>query len=77
MLFSIVVGGDLFGLVGMVIGVPLFATLFGLLHEVVVYLLDRRGIDAEGNHRDAVPPEEPAACEAEASDEDREPATIS
>ena len=76
-LFSIVVGGDLFGLVGMVIGVPLFATLFGLLHEIVVYLLDRRGIDAEGNHRDAVPPEEPAACEAEASDEDREPATIS
>lgn len=76
-LFSIVVGGDLFGLVGMLIGVPLFATLFGLLHEIVVYLLDRRGIDAEGNHRDAVPPEEPAACEAEASDEGREPATIS
>ena len=76
-LFSIVVGGDLFGLVGMVVGVPLFATLYGLLHEIVVYLLDRRGIDAEGNHRDAVPPAEPAACEAEAPDEDREPATIS
>ena len=52
-LFSIVVGGDLFGLVGMVVGVPLFATLYGLMHEVVVFLLDRRGIDAEGNHLDA------------------------
>ncbi len=48
-LFSIVVGGDLFGLVGMVVGVPLFATLFGLLQEIVHFLLDRRGIDAEGN----------------------------
>lgn len=57
-LFSIVVGGDLFGLVGMVVGVPLFATLYGLLHEVVVFLLDRRGIDAEGNHLDAAAPAE-------------------
>ena len=30
-LFSIVVGGDLFGLVGMVVGVPLFATFYGTL----------------------------------------------
>ena len=57
-LFSIVVGGDHFGLVGMVVGVPLFATLYGLLHEVVVFLLDRRGIDAEGNHLDAAAPAE-------------------
>lgn len=64
-LFSIVVGGDLFGLVGMVVGVPLFATLYGLLHEVVVYFLDRRGIDAEGNHRDAAPAETVAAAESE------------
>ena len=54
-LFSIVVGGDLFGLVGMVVGVPLFATIYGLLHELVVYLLDRRGIDAEGNPRQTEP----------------------
>lgn len=60
-LFSIVVGGDLFGLVGMVVGVPLFATLYGLLHEVVVFLLDRRGIDAEGNHLDAAAPAEQTA----------------
>lgn len=47
-LFSIVVGGDLFGIVGMVVGVPVFATLYGLAQEFVHYLLDRRGIDSEG-----------------------------
>lgn len=66
-LFSIVVGGDLFGLVGMVVGVPLFATLYGLLHEIVVYLLDRRGIDAEGNHRTAAPPAEEESQREEAT----------
>ena len=49
-LFSIVVGGDLFGLVGMVVGVPVFATLYGLAQEFVHYTLDKRGLDAEGNH---------------------------
>ena len=50
-LFSIVVGGDLFGIVGMVVGVPVFATLYGLAQEFVHYTLDKRGIDAEGNPR--------------------------
>ena len=49
-LFSIVVGGDLFGLVGMVVGVPLFATFYGLAQEFVHYTLDKRGLDSEGNH---------------------------
>ena len=49
-LFSIVVGGDLFGLVGMVVGVPLFATFYGLAQEFVHYMLDKRGLDSEGNH---------------------------
>ena len=48
-LFSIIVGGDLFGLVGMVIGVPVFATLYGLMQELVHVLLACRGIDSEGN----------------------------
>ena len=48
-LFSIVVGGDLFGIVGMVVGVPVFATLYGLAQEFVHYALDKRGIDSEGN----------------------------
>ena len=51
-LFSIVVGGDLFGIVGMVVGVPVFATLYGLAQEFVHYTLDKRGIDAEGNPRE-------------------------
>lgn len=47
-LFSIVLGGDLLGIVGMVVGVPVFATLYGLGQEVVHWMLRRRGIDAEG-----------------------------
>ena len=54
-LFSIVVGGDLFGIVGMVVGVPVFATLYGLAQEFVHYLLDRRGIDSEGRPVETVP----------------------
>lgn len=48
-LFSIVLGGDLFGLVGMVLGVPVFATCYGLLQELVHFLLNLRSIDSEGN----------------------------
>ena len=48
-LFSIVVGGALFGIVGMVVGVPVFATLYGLAQEFVHYALDKRGIDSDGN----------------------------
>lgn len=47
-LFSIILGGDLLGVVGMVIGVPVFATLYGLAQEFIHFLLQRRGIDAEG-----------------------------
>ena len=48
-LFSIVVCGDLFGLVGMVIGVPLFATIMGLVKEFAQWCLQYRGIDKQGN----------------------------
>ena len=47
-LFSIVLGGDLFGVVGMVLGVPTFATIYGVMREIVNWCLKRRGIDAEG-----------------------------
>ena len=49
-LFSIVLGGDLLGIVGMVIGVPVFATLYGLGQEIVHWMLERRGINAEGEN---------------------------
>lgn len=43
-LFAIVVGGDLFGLAGMVLGVPVFATLYTLAGELVRRkLAQRRG----------------------------------
>lgn len=57
-LFSIVVGGDLFGIVGMVVGVPVFATLYGLAQEFVHYLLDRRGIDSDGKPVETVSDED-------------------
>ena len=47
-LFAVVLGANLFGVVGMVLGVPVFATLCGLVHEFIAWCLDRRGIDEEG-----------------------------
>ena len=60
-LFAIVLGGDLWGVVGMVLGVPVFATLYALLREFVQWCLDRRGIDADGNPAQTSPqqPAEP------------------
>ena len=46
-LFSIVVGGGLFGLVGMVVGVPLFAVLYRILSGLVCHSLRRRGMPEE------------------------------
>ena len=56
-LFAIVLGGDLWGVVGMVLGVPVFATLYALLREFVQWCLDRRGIDADGNPAQTSPQE--------------------
>ena len=52
-LVAIVIGGDLLGVVGMVVGVPTFATFYGLLRQFTAWCLERRGIDAEGNPRNA------------------------
>ena len=66
-LFSIVVFGDLFGLVGMVIGVPVFATLLSLLKEFAEWCLRYRGIDKEGRPLNAdgtaLPDPEPETVE--------------
>lgn len=66
-LFAIVVGGDLFGLPGMIVGVPLFATLYGVGQEAMAFLLRRRGIDAEGRPREEAedPPGPPQDREEE------------
>ncbi len=46
-LFSITFFGGLFGIVGMIIGVPLFAVLYDLVRKVIYYILDIRGISGE------------------------------
>ena len=45
-LFAIVIGGTLLGPIGMVLGVPAFVTLYGLLRGVIYWVLDRRGVTA-------------------------------
>ena len=42
-LFAIIVGGGMFGLAGMVIGVPTFAVIYSLIKDLVYRQLNRRG----------------------------------
>lgn len=42
--FAILVGGGLFGFMGMLLGVPTFAVIYYLIREAVAYLLRRRGL---------------------------------
>ena len=46
-LFAITIGGSLYGLVGMLISVPLFAALYYLFTEIVYARLARNEISAE------------------------------
>ena len=48
-LLAIIVGGNLFGIPGMVIGVPTLAVIVTLLREAVGAGLAARGIDEDGN----------------------------
>ena len=59
-LMAIMLGGDLFGLPGMVIGVPLFGVIYALLRDCVDSGLKSRGIDAQGN---PLPPDDPPAAD--------------
>ena len=74
-LFAIVVGGGLFGVPGMIVGVPLFATLYGVAQEAVAALLRRRGIDAEGRPAGGTGADAPDPAEEE-TQEEREPAAV-
>ena len=66
-LVSIVVGGELLGLPGMVIGVPAFATFMSVVKEAAEWCLRYQGIDKEGRPLNedgtALPPSEPPAAE--------------
>lgn len=52
-LLAIIVGGSLFGIPGMVIGVPTLAVIVTLLKQAVGAGLTARGIDEDGNPLDA------------------------
>ena len=53
-LVAIIVGQGLFGVVGMIIGVPAFAVIFSLFREFVNSQLARKGIDEKGEELAAV-----------------------
>ena len=67
-LFAVVVGGTLMGPVGMVLGVPAFITVYGLLRGLIYWVLDRRGVTARDLDRT------PDAAEQQA--EEKETATV-
>lgn len=46
-LFSLLIGGKLFGIVGMIIGVPLFVFLYAILKEVLENRLERKSLPIE------------------------------
>lgn len=46
-LFSVVVGGGLFGIVGMFIGVPCFAVIYTAVREFVNYRLEKKKLNVE------------------------------
>ena len=46
-LFSILIGGGLFGFMGMVLGVPVFATLYYLVQKLTAYILRKKGLPQE------------------------------
>jgi predicted PurR-regulated permease PerM len=43
-MFAILVGGGLFGVAGMLLGVPLFAVIYSLVNDFINYLLKRKGL---------------------------------
>lgn len=48
-LFSLLVAGKFLGLVGMIIGVPLFAIIYSIIKEVIEEKLDKKGLPVNTN----------------------------
>lgn len=46
-MFAIIVGGGLFGFMGMLFGVPTFAVIYYLIQRFIAYLLGRRGLPSK------------------------------
>lgn len=49
-LFSILVAGKLFGLVGMIIGVPMFALIYSIIKDIIEARLRYKGLPTETNN---------------------------
>lgn len=64
-LFAIVAGAWLWGPAGMVLGVPAFATVYGVLRRCVYWLLARRGQAGPEDQPPAEQPEQPAEQQEE------------
>ncbi len=63
-LFSILVGGGLFGFAGMILGVPIFAVVYSLIDEYVTYRLEKKNLSTVTS--DYVPiPQEPEPVKTE------------
>ena len=61
--FAIVLGGGLFGVVGMLIGVPLFAVIYYLINEAIRYRLSKKALPVETDAYRVVGKIEPAVKE--------------
>ena len=46
-LFAILVAGKLFGLVGMIIGVPMFALIYSIVKDVIEIRLSKKGLPTD------------------------------
>ncbi|MDE6788859.1 MAG: AI-2E family transporter [Ruminococcus sp.] len=56
-LFSILVGGGLFGFAGMLLGVPIFAVVYSLINEYVTYRLENKNLSTSTTDYTPIPPE--------------------
>ena len=63
--FAIVLGGGLFGVVGLLIGVPLFAVIYYLINEAVRYRLGKKNLPLETEDYTKVGKIEPLVTENE------------
>jgi hypothetical protein len=45
-LFAILVAGGLFGFLGMLLGVPVFAVIYYILQEIIKYRMEKRMLSA-------------------------------
>ena len=69
-LVSIVMGGELLGLPGMVIGVPAFATMMSVVKELAEWCLRYKGINKDGEPlKDGETPPDPFAEDAKNDDD--------